>query len=120
MHRGWMLVLVTACGLDRNIESEVQITHGVYGQLVHACDVATCQDQPLAGVEVSAIIPGARAPIATNTSNADGVYQLGVISGDYFVCTPSSCTPAAIYVPEHDRVRYDWLSGPNGGRWQHP
>lgn len=114
--RGFLvaIVLVSGCGLDRNIESKVTIDHGIYGLLVKGCDASGCQDLPDTGERVTVYAPGGDTAMAAATSDADGVYQIAVPAGDYTLCT-SSCTPVS--VPQGARVRYDWTSGPGGGTW---
>ena len=53
-------LLVSGCGLDRNIEGKVTIGQGVYGLLVQGCDSSGCQDQPAGGVQGMAL--GANSP----------------------------------------------------------
>lgn len=114
--RGFLvaIVLVSGCGLDRNIESKITIDQGVYGLLVQGCDSSGCQDVPDAGDQVTVYAPGGESAAAQATSNDAGVYQIALAPGDYTLCT-SACTP--ITVPASGRVRYDWTSGPGGGTW---
>src|SRR5574338_644145 len=87
-----MLLALGACGgLDHDIE-----------------------DRPAADETVIVFAPGAKGPYSQVTSDDDGVYQINLVAGDYTLCT-YSCTE--ITVPDHDRVRYDWTSGPGGGLW---
>jgi hypothetical protein len=112
------LVLVVGCGVDRNIESEISITHGVYGQLVEECADVGCQARPSVGTTVSAYGPlGSSQVLSANDSNRDGVYQLAV-TGDVWLCTPADCTTAMVHVPASALVRYDWSSA-SGGQWIH-
>jgi hypothetical protein len=110
-----VLALVSACGLDRNIENKVTIDQGVYGLLIEGCDTSGCQDQPAAGTEVLVYAAGQNGAAATTTSDTDGVYQIPLPPGDYMLCT-YNCT--TITVPDAARVRYDWTSGQGGGDWQ--
>ena len=110
-----MALALAACGLDRNIDSKVTIHQGVYGLLVSACDSSGCQDQPAVGEMVTVYSPTQHDPAgyATAKSDGDGVFQVELPSGDYTLCT-QICTPISV---DGDRVRYDWTSGPGGGRW---
>jgi hypothetical protein len=104
----------SACGLDRDIEAKVKIEQGVYGLLIEKCDTAGCTDQPAANADVEVYAAGKNGSYATTKSDLDGIFQIVLPAGDYTLCT-SGCTPIAVPA---GRVRYDWTSGPGGGRWQ--
>jgi hypothetical protein len=106
-------LLAVGCGggVDEHIEDQITIQQGVYGLLIAGCDTSGCQDQPAAGEEVVVIAAGHDAQ--TVTSDADGVYEIDLPTGDYTLCT-SSCTPVTV---PYGTVRYDWKSGPGGGQW---
>ena len=116
----YSLIVVAFAGLggcaslDQNIEDQITIEQGVYGLLISGCDTGGCQDRPAAGEHVIVYSPGANGPYSQVTSDDDGVYQINLVAGDYTLCT-YSCVQ--ISVPDHDRVRYDWTSGPGGGLW---
>jgi hypothetical protein len=103
-----LLLLASACGLDRNIDRKVTIHQGVYGLLVDA------QDQPALNVAVFVYAAGHVGAPAMTTSDRDGVYQIALPPGDYTLCT-MGCT--VIAVPASGKVRYDWTGGPAGGHW---
>jgi len=110
--RLWLcaLLLGAGCGgLDGDIEDEITIEQGVYGQLLKGCD--GCTDQPAVNEEVTVYVPG--HDDQSVMSDGHGVYELGLPAGDYTLCT-SVCTP--ITVP-YGIIRYDWTSGPGGGTW---
>ena len=107
-------LLVSGCGLDRNIEGKVTIGQGVYGLLVQGCDSSGCQDQPADGEHVTVYAASASTAFASADSDGDGVYQIELPGGDYTLCT-YACVP--ISVPGSATVRYDWTSGPGGGTW---
>ncbi len=110
-----MLLALGACGgLDHDIEDRITIEQGVYGLLISGCDTSGCQDRPAAQEHVIVYAPGAKGPYSQVTSDDAGVYQINLLAGDYTLCV-YSCTE--ITVPDHDRVRYDWTSGPGGGLW---
>lgn len=114
--RAWLFALLAfGCGdgVDQHIEDEITIEQGVYGLLVSGCDTAGCHDQPAAGAKV--VVYAAGQDQRSVTSDANGVYEIDLSTGDYTLCT-SVCT--AVTVP-HGLVRYDWTSGPGGGSW-HP
>jgi hypothetical protein len=108
-------LVLFGCGLDRNIEGRVTIQQGVYGQLVQGCDSSGCQDQPAAGEHVVVYAASQSSVYASADADGDGFYQVELPAGDYTLCT-YSCTE--ISVPDHALVRYDWTSGPGGGRWE--
>ena len=116
MLRYFLLVFaIGACGgLDHNIEDRVTIEQGVYGLLISGCDTSGCQDQPAAGELVTVFAAGADGVLSRVTSDDDGIYQINLVAGDYTLCT-YSCV--SVTVPAHGKIRYDWTSGPGGGRW---
>jgi hypothetical protein len=107
-----MAPLVGCVGVDRDIEDQITIDQGVYGLLVSGCKTSGCNAQPAANEAVVVYVPG--ADNVRVMSDGDGVYEIDLPAGDYTLCT-SSCTP--ITVPA-GIVRYDWTSGPEGGKWQ--
>ena len=115
--RHWLLALIVAgCGdsIDRQIEDQITIEQGVYGLLISGCDTTGCQDQPATNEPVMVYAAGEDGAHASVKSDSNGVYQVDLEAGDYTICT-YSCTP--ITVPAFTTVRYDWTSGPGGGRW---
>jgi hypothetical protein len=96
------LAMIVGCG-DHNINNEITITQGVYGEVL--------ADHPTNGTAITAYGPlGASDPLATTDTNHDGVYQLPLV-GDFFLCTPASCTQTIVHVEAGTRVRYDFASG---------
>jgi hypothetical protein len=110
-----LALAVCGCGLDRNIDGKVTIEQGVYGQLVSGCDSSGCQDQPASGEHVVVYAASQSATFASADADGDGFYQIALPAGDYTLCT-YSCTE--ISVPDRSTVRYDWTSGPGGGKWE--
>lgn len=108
-------LVVCGCGLDRNIDGKVTIDQGVYGQLITGCDTSGCQDQPAAGEHVVVYAASQSSTYASADADTDGFYEIALPAGDYTLCT-YSCTE--ITVPDRSTVRYDWTSGPGGGRWE--
>lgn len=109
------VIALGACGsVDHEIEDQITIEQGVYGLLISGCDTSGCQDQPAAGELVTVYATGAVGAFSKVTSDDDGVYQIDLAAGDYTLCTYSCVT---VSVPAHAKVRYDWTSGPGGGRW---
>ena len=110
-----MVLAIGACGsVDHDIEDRVTIEQGVYGLLIAGCDTSGCQDQPAAGELVTVFAAGANGTFSKVTSDDDGIYQVNLVAGDYTLCT-YSCV--SVTVPAHGKIRYDWTSGPGGGRW---
>ena len=110
-----MLIALGACvGVDRNIEDQITIEQGVYGLLIAGCDTSGCQDQPAAGELVAVFAAGSDGAFSKVKADGDGVYQIDLPGGDYTLCT-YSCVD--VTVPAHSKIRYDWTSGPGGGRW---
>jgi hypothetical protein len=111
-----MVLVLGACGgLDHDIEDQITIEQGVYGLLISGCDTSGCQDQPAAGETVTVYAAGdSSGPFTKVKSNEGGIYQINLVAGDYTLCT-HSCVTAS--VPAQRKVRYDWTSGPGGGRW---
>jgi len=111
MKWSFALGLLVGCAMQPSVESQITITQGVYGQLVDT------QSHPIAAAVVTAFgPPGPSDPVASNKTNHDGVYQLGIV-GDFWLCTPTSCTATIVNVPDGALVRFDWTNGPDGGRW---
>lgn len=115
--RSWLMALVLAplvgcAGVDRDIEDQITIDQGVYGLLISGCPTSGCNAQPAANEAVVVYVPG--ADNVRVMSDADGVYEIDLPAGEYTLCT-TSCTQ--ISVPQ-GVVRYDWTSGPEGGKWK--
>jgi hypothetical protein len=104
--------LLSGCGVDRNIDNDITIDHGVYGLLVKGCDTSGCVDQ--VDSNESVMIIGSGDALATVTSDGDGVYQVSLPADTYQICT-YSCTQ--VTVPDNGTIRADWTSGPGGGNW---
>jgi hypothetical protein len=125
MRTSVLLVLAAACtspsGLDRDIEPQVTVTQGIYGQLSSLSD----SGQPTAAFAAGKVTVYDQQTVAVHmftTSNQDGVYQMWLETGTYFLCaldcTPldnnSCCTLA--FVPD-GRVRRDYEANIGGGDW---
>ncbi len=107
-------LLSSACGVDRNIENDITIDHGVYGLLVKGCDTSGCVDQVDGNEQVMIFAPGQTGAFMTVASDGNGVYQAALPPDTYQVCT-YSCTQ--VTVPSGGIIRADWTSGPGGGNW---
>ena len=109
-----VVLLLGACGVDRNIENDITIDHGVYGLLVKGCDTSGCVDQVDGNEQVMVLKPGEPGAFDTVVSDGNGVYQIDLPADTYQVCT-YSCTQ--VTVPPAGTIRADWTSGPGGGNW---
>jgi hypothetical protein len=103
---------VAACAADRDIESMVSIHEGAYGLLLSEGNIG-------AGIGVTVELPPSPgsvhgASVDASSTDHDGVYQFELEPGAYQLCT-ESCV--LIEVPDEERVRHDWVSGPDGGSW---
>jgi hypothetical protein len=97
-----VLAMAVGCG-DHDIAREITITQGVYGQVLDAA--------PTSDTMVTAYGPlGPSDPLSAADTNRDGVYQLPLV-GDFWLCTPASCTQTLVHVEPGTRVRYDSTSG---------
>ena len=106
--RYWLIAIVAfGCTSGRDIEDQITIEQGVYGLLVDA------NNEP-AMEQVIVYAAGETGTHARVASDEAGIYQIDLAAGDYTLCI-ESCT--AITVPDHGTIRYDWTSGPGGGRW---
>lgn len=128
-----VLLLVSCGGLDKNVESQVTITQGVYGQLLAGCDTPGCstsylpsRDVGLFDVQVvrndAGVFP---APLVHVTSRDRGFYEIGVDAGSFFLAIgqpdtarggTSWFTSTSVRVPV-GVGRVDWVSGPGGGNF---
>ncbi len=108
-----VLALLAACGVDRNIENDITIQHGIYGLLVNGCDTSGCVDQIDSNDPIMIFTPG-NPTAMTITSDGNGVYQIDLPANTYQLCK-YNC--AQVTVPVVGTVRADWTSGPGGGNW---
>jgi hypothetical protein len=108
-----VLALLVGCASSHDVESQVTIATGVYGQALDG------NGKPLANLTIEALGPlGQSDQLQSATTNRDGVYQLGV-TGSFFLCAPSSCTTTLVAVPTTGLARYDWTATADGGTWWH-
>ena len=82
-------VAVAGCGgsFDRNIESRVTISQGVYGQTVSYDDAAPVSHDYLTGNLKVFTAPRNDSPaVAETTSDDHGFYEVELAPGDYEIC----------------------------------
>lgn len=121
-----LLLLVTACGLNTDIESQVTITQGVYGQLTQKGAPRT--GTPVAWFDQSPYASDAGVkptPLFQTTSKANGVFELSIDSntrgylaigedrtnGTQWFTATSALIPRGL-------TRIDWQTGPGSdGTW---
>ncbi len=111
--------------IDRDIEPGITITQGLYGQLTFVSDAGRVPPRIYADASATAFAAGTMTLDIGTTSDANGVYQLQLASGDYTVCTQGR-TPADGIANEGGclsitlgagRVRRDWEATIGGGSW---
>ena len=127
------LLALAACGTNTEVESQLTITQGLYGQLTQACMGATCVGAPRVGSTVawfdqnpySTNDAGVRpSPVLEYTSGPNGFYEFPLESNtrgylaigelrtngiQYFTST-SATIPRGL-------ARIDWKAGGDEGTW---
>ena len=105
-------VAVAGCGgsFDRNIESRVTISQGVYGQTVSYDDAAPVSHDYLTGNLKVFTAPRNDSPaVAETTSDDHGFYEVELAPGDYEICINGNLCHA-FTVAAQSRVRLDYQS----------
>ena len=125
----WLLVALTACDsdpIDRNIEGEVTIDNGVYGQLSLAADHIGNSAMVLDNVHVTAYTTDSPPKVLMSTSSDErGFFQIQTGPGDFGLCTASATPangtsnpgPCTITTVDSGNVRRDWVQNNLGGDW---
>jgi hypothetical protein len=130
-----LLLLLVGCGTSTDVESQLTITQGVYGQLTARCDGAGCVGAPLEGRPMAWFDQSpwptdggvAPSPVTQTTSGKNGFYELAVDSNakGYIALGQSQATTGVQWVTATPPVtvpkglaRVDWRGGPdNAGTW---
>jgi hypothetical protein len=109
-------MLIAGCGrdcpdlvpLDECIETFTTLQEGVYGQVTFANDVRTrCPSPAEPGMaQLRLMTGGSDVPIATDTTDEHGLYELPAPGGSYFICG-SVPTCIGVEVPPTGRIRID-------------
>lgn len=132
--RSALLVLLAGCGTSTEIEPQLTITQGLYGQLTQRCEQKDCVGAPREGAPVAwfdrspyssdgGVKP---TPVKETTSGKNGFYELALDSnarGYLAIGLPEASsglqwfTATAATIPR-GLARLDWHAGPgNEGTW---
>lgn len=105
-------------------EPQPTITQGVYGVLIAGCDTSGCDSERIEGQAVHLLTESpdpmtgmAGTPIASNTTDDIGMYEIKIDPGDYFLYMHANVGWTNVTIPS-GLIRCDWISGPGGGNWQ--
>lgn len=116
-----LLLLHPACGSsDCEVEQNVTIRQGVYGRVTYQSDVGNAGERPVAG-EVVPIFDANGAAVASATTDADGVFQVELDAGSYFICRDGLvmrepyCKPFEVTAGRC--VRFDLYTAFLGSEW---
>jgi hypothetical protein len=111
---GLSLLFLSACstGVDRNVESKVTITTGVYGQTTEVDDVGTHPSPTYHTMQIELQHPDS-APVASATSGEQGFYELAAEPADYRICTTfGRCLAITVVAGQRLRCDYEFSIGP--------
>lgn len=128
----WLL-LGLGCGTSTEVEAQLTITQGLYGQLTQRCEAAGCVGAPREGSPLAwfAVSPWATdggtnpAPLQETVSGKHGFYEFALDSnvhgylaiGELKAATGVQWfTATALSVPR-GLARVDWQAGGNEGTW---
>ena len=127
MRIGLLLVLGACTSSASDVEDSVTIERGMYGRL-SSSDSGDPSAGPFVDGGVTAYVNG--NVVASATSDANGVYQLGLAGGTYTVCTLGAdpetiydqwlhnCAGKCTFITLGDElVRRDWAGNLSGGWW---
>jgi len=129
------LLLLAACGTSTDVESQLTITQGVYGQLTGVCSGDGCLGAPVVGAPIAwfdtspFVTDGgvAPAPVTQATSGKNGFYELPIASNARGYLALGQDVPTTgvrwftattlVTVPK-GLARVDWRAGAgNEGTW---
>ena len=129
------IFLALSCGTNTEVEPQVTITQGLYGQLTQRCDQVDCIGAPREGAPVAWF---ARSPYATDgglnpepllerVSGKNGFYEFAIDSNARGYLAIGEVRPTngvrwftatAATIPR-GLARIDWHAGPeNDGTWR--
>ena len=129
-----LLLIGVGCGTSTDVESQVTITQGLYGQLTQTCSTMGCVGAPREGAPVAwfdrspyATDGGMNpAPLQEGVSGKNGFYQFALDSNVHGYLAIGELRPTngvqyftatALVIP-HGLARVDWHAGPgNDGTW---
>ena len=128
-------LLLTGCGTSTEVEGQLTITQGLYGQLTQRCDQpAACVGAPRVGTPVAwfEVSPYATdggvkpTPVRESTSGTNGFYEFALDSNARGYLAIGELRPTngvqwftatSVLVPR-GLGRVDWRAGPgNDGTW---
>lgn len=130
----FLALVFLGCGTSADVEGQLTITQGLYGQLTQRCDGAGCLGAPKVGTPVAwfdtnpygASDAGVKpTPKLETTTKANGFYELALDSGarGYLAVGEDRTngvqwfTATSAFVPR-GLGRLDWHAGPgNDGTW---
>jgi hypothetical protein len=100
-------------GIDRNVETKLTITSGVYGQTTSQDDVGDHAPE-YKSMQVNVFSSSSdEAPLATATSDEVGFYEIALLPGDYSMCTVfGRCRDFRADQGQCVRLDYEYSVGP--------
>ncbi len=122
----------TACVAD--VESQVTIKQGLYGQVRETCSKEDCEGAPRVNAQVGWFLTnplihdgGVQTPAVLTTTNASGFFELTLDAGTqgYLSIGTTAKTPTLYFTATQERVprgtgRIDWqANGAEEGTWLH-
>jgi hypothetical protein len=130
VNRLWLVLALAGCNsdpIDRDIDNEVTIENGIYGQLSVAENHFGQSAGVLENVRVTTYTSDSPPMVDENTTtDARGFYQIDTGPGAFAMCAasgspaqgtsnPGPCT--SIDIPDSGNVRRDWVQNLDGGHW---
>lgn len=116
--RGWVVLLGLGCSedaaIDRDVEDQLTISSGVYGQTTARDDVAAYN--PIEYHQMSLAVFSSidrTTPIANVTSSVNGFFEVALSPGDYAICTAfQRCSEFSVADGQCVRLDYEFSEGP--------
>ena len=123
MFAGCVTFALTACGeantsIDRQVESQLTIASGVYGQTTSVDDVGSNSPQYFPMTLSVFNSEDHNAALANARSDERGFYEIQLSPGEYTICTSfDRCTPLPVSDGQCIRLDYEFSVGPG---WSAP
>ena len=127
-----LLLCLLGCGTSTEIEPQLTLTQGLYGQLTQKCDPKGCIGAPRVGTPVAWFerspfsTDGGVAPLQESTSGKNGFFEFNLASNSRGYLAIGELKPSsgvqyfsatAALIPL-GLARIDWHAGPgNEGTW---
>lgn len=125
------LCVFTACGTSTDVESQLTITQGLYGQLTQRCDQPDCVGAPRVGTPVAfftsnPLVNPPPSPMLETTSKANGFFEFALDSGarGYLALGKPDTTRGTVWFTATSVLiprglgRVDWrATAQNEGQW---